>query len=198
MRFNKVSTKKSGLPDYVRVVVAKRPDGSVRENFYVHKGDFRVRVPHPDSDGFSEAYSRALLDMENSRAFLEPWQHGDPSISTSAVHKYFAVRQSAAKRRAAAAGRDFSLPKDWAADQYLRQSGRCALSGVKMRLARGLMDPFCPTIDRIDSQQGYTPENCQIIALQVNLAKNNLTETAFVQMCRSVASHVRKRMGNVS
>lgn len=198
MRFNKVSAKKSGLPDYVRVVVGKRPDGSIRENFYVHKGDFRVSIPRPDSDDFPEAYAKALRDMQNNHAFLEPWQHGDPTISKNAVHKYFAIRQSAAKRRAAAAGRDFSLPRDWAADQYIRQNGRCALSGVKMRLARGLMDPFCPTIDRIDSRLGYLPDNCQIIALQVNLAKNNLTETAFVQMCRSVASHVRKRMGNVS
>lgn len=198
MRFNKVSTKKSGLPDYVRVVVAKRPDGSLRENFYVHKGDFRVRVPHPDSEGFPEAYSQALRAMQDSHALIEPWQHGDTTISMNAVHRYFAVRQSAAKQRATAAGREFSLPRDWAADKYIRQGGRCALSGVKMRLARGLMDPFCPTIDRIDSRLGYTPENCQIIALQVNLAKNNLTETAFVQMCRSVASHVRKRMANAS
>ena len=198
MQFNKVAPKKSGLPDYVRVVVAKRPDGTLRENYYVHKGDFRVRVPHPDSKDFQSVYEEALNAMRESISLLEPWQHGDSTISKNEVHKYFAKRQSAAKRRAKAAVRDFSLPKDWAADAYIRQAGICALSGVKMRLAMGLMDPFCPTIDRINSKMGYTPENCQIIALQVNLAKNNLTETAFVQMCRSVSSHVRKRMANVS
>ena len=196
MRLYNVPKKKSGLPPYVRNVIARGRDGATRINYYFHRGDFRVRVPAPDDPSFADAYNAAFEAMETRVEFSEDWAHEDAAITNNKVDQYFMVRQRAAATRAKAGGRAFTLPKHWAADKYMEQKGRCALTGVKMRQARGLMDPFCPTIDRIDSTVGYTPENSQIVCLQVNLAKNNLTEADFIKLCRVVTTHSRKRMAH--
>ena len=196
MRKNAVPTKKSGLPTYARKVANKRPDATERVAYYFQRGDFRVPLPPPDSEEFNDAYADAYAKMEASPHFLDEWEHPGEIITNNKLDQYFRLRENAAKQRAKSVGRDYTLPPFWAADQYIRQKGLCALSGVPMRKAVGLMDPFCPTIDRIDSAKGYTPENCQLVALQVNLAKNNMSEADFIRMCRRVSAYGRKRLAN--
>lgn len=196
MRQNAVSGKKSGLPPYVRKVANRRADGTERAAYYFQRGDFRVPVPPPTDPGFPDAYREAYAKMEASPHFLDQWAGQGEIIENNRLDGYFRVRQQAAKQRAKMAGREFTLPLHWAADQYIAQRGQCALSGVTMRPAEGLMDPFCPTIDRIDSAIGYTPENCHLVALQVNLAKNKMSTEDFIRMCRRVSAHGRKRIAN--
>ena len=196
MRQNAVPNKRSGLPPYVRKVANKRPDGTERAIYYFQRGDFRVPVPEPSSPDFDAAYAAAYSKMEASPHFLDIWDHPHAVIANNRLDSYFRIRQQAAKGRAKMTGREFTLPRYWAADKYIAQRGVCALSGVLMRPAQGLMDPFCPTIDRINSAIGYTPENCHLVALQVNLAKNKMTTEDFIRLCRRVSAHVRKRIAN--
>lgn len=196
MRQNAVAYKRSGLPTYVRKVANKRPDGKERACYYFQRGDFRVPVPPPNDPGFAQAYDAAYAKMEASPHFLDIWDHPHAVITNNRLDSYFRIRQQAAKGRAKLTGREFALPRHWAADQYITQRGVCALSGVLMRPAQGLMDPFCPTIDRIDSAKGYTPDNCHLVALQVNLAKNKMSTEDFIRLCRRVSAHGRKRIAN--
>ena len=63
--------------------------------------------------------------------------------------------------------------------------GVCAMSGVKLSLINN--DPNRASIDRIDSNKGYTKDNVQVVTTQVNYAMNNDTKAQFIAMCKAVA-----------
>lgn len=67
------------------------------------------------------------------------------------------------------------------------ESKICNLSGRDLVFKIG--HPDSPSIDRINSNRGYTKSNIQIVSSRVNQAKNNMTDQEFVQMCVDVARH---------
>jgi hypothetical protein len=72
---------------------------------------------------------------------------------------------------------DYEVTAEYLAELWQRQDGRCAISGVVLTHhndGSGAKD-FNASIDRIDSQQGYTPGNVQLVALRVNLLKQSLS-----------------------
>ena len=74
---------------------------------------------------------------------------------------------------------------------YHAQGGCCALSGVVLTPETG--HPNTVSLDRIDNAQGYTPDNIQLLAAQVNTAKNKWSEAEFIAMCRAVTAHTADR-----
>ena len=57
-----------------------------------------------------------------------------------------------------------------------KQNGKCAITGVKMILppttAHFNIGPKCASIDRINNDDCYTPDNIQLVCYSVNLARN--------------------------
>jgi len=49
--------------------------------------------------------------------------------------------------------------------------------------------PFSPSLDRHDSNKGYTPENTVVVCLMYNYAKNVFEEQAVEQFCRAYLAH---------
>lgn len=102
--------------------------------------------------------------------------------------------------------RDRANRKKWEFDLTLEdlenlcteQYGRCALSGQPMTFFMRAQEEheriaFCrhPTnasVDRIDSGQGYTPENIQLTTVAVNQSKGEMSQRAFLQMCKDVTA----------
>src|SRR3989304_2436451 len=71
---------------------------------------------------------------------------------------------------------------------YEIQKGSCALTNIEFslnRLGRKSKNPFAPSLDRIDSDKGYTKENIRLVCVIVNLALNNFGDNAFDKMCRA-------------
>lgn len=59
--------------------------------------------------------------------------------------------------------------------QYNKQLGKCYYTGVSMKIKkRGeqLYNPFDISLDRIDSNDGYTPTNSVLCCLGINLMKS--------------------------
>ena len=74
-------------------------------------------------------------------------------------------------------------------NMWQQQAGRCAITGVHLVARRGDAPPASMlTIDRIDSQQGYTVANCQLLSFSCNLVSSPA-----MQCCLSPDSvhHVR-------
>lgn len=77
--------------------------------------------------------------------------------------------------------------------KYLEQDGRCALTGIAM-------EPFktsgrtrngkylaSPSVDRIDSEKHYTPDNIQIVMWAANLMKGDLPQNVFIELCHQIS-----------
>ncbi|MDS4027950.1 MAG: hypothetical protein RKO25_13325 [Candidatus Contendobacter sp.] len=67
------------------------------------------------------------------------------------------------------------------------QGGLCAISGIPLTFIKGLGHiPTNASIDRIDPRQGYTRDNVQLLAFQVNTMKSNLSIEQLVFWCKLV------------
>lgn len=67
--------------------------------------------------------------------------------------------------------------------------GFCQRSGLLFDLSntKRNSNPFGPSLDRIDSKIGYTPENSQVVCSMYNFGKNEHDEIDFISMCIAVA-----------
>jgi hypothetical protein len=76
-----------------------------------------------------------------------------------------------AKSRAKLKNREFTITL-----KNIKIPDVCPILGIKLQ--RDLIETRAdnrPSIDRIDSTKGYTPENIQVISLRANILKNNMT-----------------------
>lgn len=74
---------------------------------------------------------------------------------------------------------------------YLVQDKKCALSGLPICFS-SRYDPdteMTASIDRIDSNKGYTKDNVQWLHKLVNRMKMNLDEDVFIQFCRTISAN---------
>ena len=86
---------------------------------------------------------------------------------------------------------DITLENIW--DIYLKQNKTCALSSVpivfnnKRRESAGSV-----SVDRIDSNKPYTPDNIQLVHKIVNKMKQDFPEDQFVMFCHLIAENNKK------
>ena len=71
------------------------------------------------------------------------------------------------------------------------QSWRCALSNVAFTTA-GSRDDCQASLDRIDSDKGYEPDNIQYVTLRVNYCKRELSESKFIELCKQISLNAEK------
>jgi hypothetical protein len=67
--------------------------------------------------------------------------------------------------------------------QLIRQNGICSLSGRKI----SLLDNSA-SLDRINSDIGYTKDNIQWLYKPINTMKMALPQADFLQLCREIAT----------
>ncbi len=76
---------------------------------------------------------------------------------------------------------------------YENQQGKCAISGKEM-IIRGSNcaadSPFSISLDRIDSDLGYTKDNVWLVCTGVNLMKSRLKMDEFLDFCKSVVENL--------
>lgn len=69
------------------------------------------------------------------------------------------------------------------------QDWKCAFSGQK--LSRKNNDPNRASMDRINSDLGYTMENVHFTTARINRMKGDMTWEEFVSTCKQVAKHCK-------
>lgn len=97
---------------------------------------------------------------------------------------YFcAIRRSAKKRNLVF---HLTLQEIW--DLFLKQNRRCALSGELLTFNKEQKDTSgTASLDRIDSNKGYTIDNVQWLHKKINVMKQDLTDIEFVKYCQTIA-----------
>lgn len=88
-----------------------------------------------------------------------------------------------AKKHAETYKREFNIILDDLISINKIQNGKCALTGVLF----GNDNP--PSLDRINSDLGYTLDNIQLILIQVNRMKSNFTQKEFIDMCAKIVDY---------
>ena len=92
------------------------------------------------------------------------------------------------KHSAPKEGKTFTITQAQAWDIINKQGWKCALTGIPFTSGGGRSDTQ-PSMDRINSSLGYEPGNVQFLTLRVNYCKRELSDVAFVQLCKQVAGY---------
>lgn len=77
------------------------------------------------------------------------------------------------RKRAIKKGLEFNLTTTWLIEKL--KGGKCEATGMpfKIRPSNTTINPYYPSIDRIDSSKGYTQDNCQIVIHGYNILKSS-------------------------
>lgn len=100
----------------------------------------------------------------------------------------------AAKQRAKKFGLSYDIDVHFIHTLLKEQEFCCAISKVELTFTKG--EGHIPTnasIDRIDPHKGYTKENVQIVAWQVNVMKLNLSTTQLAEWCQMILQGLGNR-----
>lgn len=126
----------------------------------------------------AKRYRKAQKDrMANGTPMLK-------DIRAWVVDKVRRIRNGNSKTRGAVC----TMTNDHVLEVWLRQKGRCALSGVKLKCWAGKHDPMSASIDRIDPRKGYVDGNIRFLAWCVNSFRCHMTDKEVVRIARAIVS----------
>jgi hypothetical protein len=101
------------------------------------------------------------------------------------------IRQSAKKRPHI----EFSITIEEAWQIYLRQEGRCAITGVEIVFSKTTeRRKRTASLDRIDSSKGYVSGNVQWVHKEINRLKWDMRQDEFIEWCMLVTAHSVTRL----
>lgn len=102
------------------------------------------------------------------------------------------------RQRAALANIEHSISEIEFMELYNNCNGVCSLSGVRFSAKKRpswRIRPYFPSLDRIDSEKGYTKDNVRFVLASVNVALSDwgddvLKEISFGIVSRSIMPHI--------
>jgi hypothetical protein len=109
----------------------------------------------------------------------------DPDILEKPVEVERLLRRlsGSARRRSALSNFQFNLEPDDIPNLWRTQNGRCAVSGLRFSMARFsealVKHPYGPSLDRIDSRQGYVRGNVRLVCTAVNFGLGQWGDEVF-------------------
>ena len=101
-------------------------------------------------------------------------------------HKFSSICYGAKKRNIVMG---LSINQIW--ELFIKQGGKCALTGYPITFGIKAVDESTASLDRIDSAKGYIIENVQWVHKDVNHIKWNFSQDKFFELCSLVASKRR-------
>ena len=95
---------------------------------------------------------------------------------------------------------DIELTVEDINDLYEKQNGFCAISGLKLthetyayKDKEHIINRLNISIDRIDSNLGYTKDNVQLVAAIVNRMKTDLPDSEFIKICSIITENNKNK-----
>lgn len=97
---------------------------------------------------------------------------------------------NAAKTRAAKKNIKFTICVEHVI--CLMHVGKCNKTGIKFDLSRAntFINPFSPSLDRIDNNRGYEPDNIQLVCNMYNSGKGENSEVDFQAICLAIVKNM--------
>jgi len=98
-------------------------------------------------------------------------------------------------------GLELSITKEDLQTIWANQKGLCAVTGIPMEKIRATKTTrnryknlFKASLDRIDSELGYTKENVRMVCAHVNVMKMDLTDEQLIFWCSAVIKGVKENV----
>lgn len=120
-------------------------------------------------------------------SFTEPVRYEQyPKLLNDCVEAF-----AAAAKRAGKFGMSYTLSKADVDRVIQRAWGRCEVTGIdfdwhyKVEGAHK-PHPFMPSVDRIDHQRGYEPDNVRLVCIAANMAMNQWGEDVLTRMAAAM------------
>lgn len=158
------------------------------------------RSPCGKMEGFHQISCRCGFITEKRPGELRHILRGGPgqmckSCSYTNRMKYETVNEisgkylTRAQRGAMVRGISFDITMADLSSAWETQKGICTLSNIPLTLLGSSDEPSTASIDRIDSNLGYTRQNIQWVHKTVNKMKMELDEDKFISFCVSIATN---------
>ena len=134
------------------------------------------------------AFNKALLEGKMV-GFIKP-KHEGVGDFTKTVYSYF---KNNGKRRSIPWSKELTI--EFLYELLLKQDRKCALTGVNIELTEKRKDSninfskMTASLDRIDSDIGYTPTNIQWVHKDINRLKWAFKQDYFIELCKRVANN---------
>lgn len=99
-----------------------------------------------------------------------------------------------AKKRAKEKNILFEINLEWTKKQWEKQNGKCLLSGMPFDLTPSSyrVNPYSPSLDRIDSSMGYTKDNTRLILSQINFSINEYGFEEYLKIAKACLNNLLK------
>lgn len=89
---------------------------------------------------------------------------------------------------------DFSITIEEINQLFEKQNGKCFFSEENLIFNGSHGKSFGnASLDRKDSNKGYTKDNCQLVTKQINISKGVMNNQEFITMCQQVAKVAAKK-----
>lgn len=100
----------------------------------------------------------------------------------------------AALNRSKSLGRTADLDLEFLKQLLVKQGFSCAISGIQFEAKPSLkrINPYRPSIDRIDCSVGYLKTNVRLVLAAVNLGMSDFGEDVYRDICSAVAGNVNR------
>lgn len=164
--------------------------------FYFRRGKGpRIRLP---DDRESKAFRAAYFSALNGEpiAHVRDMRRPETIDHIKAIEKAARIAVAKAKARANRKGMTFDLDSAWAIELVRKNCHRCPLSGIPFlhKIEAGsFMNPFTPSIDRVDNSLGYTKENCRVIIFALNAMISDWGEKIMHMVARGYGYQENKK-----
>lgn len=106
------------------------------------------------------------------------------------------------KQQAKARKLNFNISQEFLWYLFLKQNKKCKISGLDITLSNKLINNHADrinisaSVDRINSNLGYTEDNVQWVHKYVNIMKGALSDETFISMCNIISKYNTNKKDN--
>lgn len=114
----------------------------------------------------------------------------------SSIFSSLKLKMKGLRERARRKNIPFELDQAWVIKKLSK--GKCEATGLDFNTTtKPYLNPYYPTIDRIDSKKGYTYDNCWMVCHMFNTAKAEHEIEVFEYWAKEYVKEYERKQGEV-